>query len=265
MYDLRIVSDGMPDPLLLSESLLCWQLANYAFFTDPVKEDWGARAAKEHARRNWFAGVLLRSVAAALLLACAGGFKGGQMPLSAVVLMGSLLLPWIRGLVRVRYLVEFELAVNGLLVLFLWITASRWSSGAASLWWAPLDVNKTSVILIGAAVLIYMVRGGSYLVRGILKKAGGLPDEDEPRFETSEGYAHGRMIGQIERIIVVLIVMGGNLGALAFFFAAKGLIRSKELEKRSQADYFLLGSLASFLIALAAGLILQKTIAALWY
>jgi len=248
----------------MSESLLSWQLANYAFFTDPVKEDWEARAGKDGARGKWFAGVLLRSVIAAALLACAGGFKGGQMPLSVVVLVGSLLLPWIRGLVRVRFLVEFELAVNGLLVVIMWIGASRWASGSGVLWQLPLDGNKTSAILIGAGVLIYMVRGGSYLVRGILKKAGGLPDEDEPRFETSEGYAHGRVIGQIERIIVVLIVMGGNLGALAFFFAAKGLIRSKELEKRSQADYFLLGSLASFLIALAAGLILQKTIAALW-
>jgi hypothetical protein len=92
-----------------------------------------------------------------------------------------------------------------------------------------------------------------------------MPDASEPRFETSEGYAHGTMIGQIERLIVVLVVMGGNLQALAFFFAAKGLIRSKELEERARADYFLLGSLASFLVALAAGLILQQVIGHLWH
>jgi hypothetical protein len=58
--------------------------------------------------------------------------------------------------------------------------------------------------------------------------------------------------------------MAGNLAALAFFFAAKGLIRSRELEERARVDYLLLGSLISFLIALAAGLILQKTVAILW-
>ena len=63
---------------------------------------------------------------------------------------------------------------------------------------------------------------------------------------------------------MVLIVLGVTLQTLAFFFAAKGLVRSKELEERTRADYFLLGSLASFLIALAAGLILQKVVAALW-
>jgi len=254
----------MTDPLLFSESLFCWQLANYAFYTDPVREDWEARAGESRAKRRWFAGVLLRSAFAAIVLAGAGNFTGGQILLSAAVLGGSVLMPWARGFVPVRYLVEFELALNGLFVLVCWLGARRWGSPTGALWWLPFDHSRTSAILMGAAVLIYMVRGGNYLVRGILKKAGGLPDEEEPTFETSEGYAHGRMIGQIERIIVVLIVMGGNLGALAFFFAAKGLVRSKELEKRTQADYFLLGSLASFLIALAGGLVLQKAVATLW-
>lgn len=81
---------------------------------------------------------------------------------------------------------------------------------------------------------------------------------------TAESYTHGRLIGQVERAIVILIVMAGNLQALAFFFAAKGLIRSRELDSRSRVDYLLLGSLSSFLIALAAGLVEQRTMAALW-
>jgi hypothetical protein len=63
----------------------------------------------------------------------------------------------------------------------------------------------------------------------------------------------------------LLVVIGGNLQAPAFFFAAKGLIRSKELEQRARADYFLLGSLASFVVVLAAGLILQRVIGPLWH
>ena len=67
----------------------------------------------------------------------------------------------------------------------------------------------------------------------------------------------------MERVIVVLIVMTGNYATLAFFFAAKGLIRSRELEERTLADYFLLGSPSSFLLALVAGMIMQNTIARL--
>src|SRR5260370_15837566 len=108
-----------------------------------------------------------------------------------------------------------------------------------------------------------MIHGGDLFVRGILEKSGGLPvlDESEGGAET---YNHGKVIGQIERVIVVLIVMAGNLQALAFFFAAKGLIRSKELDRRPMADYFLLGSLSTFLLGLAGGLLLQRTITWLW-
>ena len=39
---------------------------------------------------------------------------------------------------------------------------------------------------------------------------------------------------------------------------AKGLIRSKEFEDRNFAEYFLIGTLTSILLAEAAGLILQR-------
>jgi hypothetical protein len=159
----------------------------------------------------------------------------------------------------------FELALCGGAVLsFYLITADSVSRSLPDAGMS-LSRDRWSALCAGAALLVYMIRGGNYIVRGILKRAGGMPDAGEPRFEGSEGYAHGTMIGQIERVIVVLVVMGGNLQALAFFFAAKGLIRSKELEERARADYFLLGSLASFLVALIAGLVLQQVIGHLWH
>jgi hypothetical protein len=68
---------------------------------------------------------------------------------------------------------------------------------------------------------------------------------------------HGRLIGNVERLILVLFVANGQYTALAFFFAAKGLIRSKDVERRAWADYLILGSLTSFLIAVVAGLLIQ--------
>jgi hypothetical protein len=68
---------------------------------------------------------------------------------------------------------------------------------------------------------------------------------------------HGRLIGNIERLILVLFVANGQYIALAFFFAAKGLIRSKDVERRAWADYLILGSLTSFLVAVVAGLLIQ--------
>lgn len=250
----------MSDPLLYSESLLCWTMANYAWCTDPACDD-----PAELPSRDWPRSIALWCAGCAVLLASLSGFGIHQIAAAAFVIAGSHMVRWLRrSFIPVNRFLEFELAANGIAAMGMNLLC-----GTAASWWVPnlglaLNRGQWSVLVTGAALLLYMIRGGNYMVRGILRRAGGLPDAEEPGFETSEGYAHGRMIGQVERIIVVLVVMGGSLQALAFFFAAKGLIRSKELEERPRADYFLLGSLASFLVALAAGLILQRVIAGLW-
>jgi hypothetical protein len=251
----------MSDPLLYSESLLCWTMANYAWCTDPGCDD----PAPLQPRREWPRSISLWCAGCAAFLLALSGFGGHQIAAAAFVIAGSHMVRWLRrSFIPVNRFLEFELAANGIAAMGMNLLC-----GTAASWWVPnlglaLDRGQWSVLVTGAALLLYMIRGGNYMVRGILRRAGGLPDAEEPGFETREGYAHGRMIGQVERIIVVLVVMGGSLQALAFFFAAKGLIRSKELEERPRADYFLLGSLASFLVALAAGLILQRVIAGLW-
>jgi hypothetical protein len=46
--------------------------------------------------------------------------------------------------------------------------------------------------------------------------------------------------------------------------AAKSLIRSKDLENREWAEYFLLGTLASVVVALGAGLAIRAILKAFW-
>lgn len=68
----------------------------------------------------------------------------------------------------------------------------------------------------------------------------------------------GRLIGNLERLLLTVIVVAGSYQSLAFLAAAKGLIRSKDLENRDWAEYFLVGSLTSVLVAVAAGLLIQR-------
>jgi len=117
-----------------------------------------------------------------------------------------------------------------------------------------------------------VVRGGTLIVRGILDRAGTMPPPELPQspglphgpLDLNRAFTidsvelnHGRLIGNIERLILVLFVANGQYTALAFFFAAKGLIRSKDVERRAWADYLILGSLTSFLVAVVAGLLIQ--------
>jgi hypothetical protein len=71
-------------------------------------------------------------------------------------------------------------------------------------------------------------------------------------------YSRGRLIGNLERILLVVVVAAGSYESLAFLAAAKGLIRSKELENRDWAEYFLVGSLASVLVSVAVGLLVRQ-------
>ena len=75
----------------------------------------------------------------------------------------------------------------------------------------------------------------------------------------------GRLIGNLERIVLTLVVAGGSYSALGFLIAAKGLVRFEEFEKsREFTEYFLVGSLSSVLVALCAGLLLRHALLALW-
>jgi hypothetical protein len=248
-------------------SLLSWQLANYALCSDPIQdgENLSAHWESGHSRTAWFVSIACRSLACAILTASVFGFTKTSCLLASVVLAGSIILPLARRyIVPIAMLAEFELIANiGTAFIFWIICTVRLENGNP--WWLPNgSTSKTATACICAALLIFVVRGGSLFVRGILEKAGGLPTSHRSGKTVSLGYKHGAMIGQIERIIVVLVVMMGSYETLAFFFAAKGLIRSKELDDRAIADYFLLGSLSSFLVALVGGLAMKQVVAAFW-
>jgi hypothetical protein len=74
----------------------------------------------------------------------------------------------------------------------------------------------------------------------------------------------GRLIGNLERLVLTIVVAAGSYAALAFLVAAKGLIRSEDLRDRDFAEYFLIGSLASVLVALCAGLVMRFALSSLW-
>ena len=106
------------------------------------------------------------------------------------------------------------------------------------------------------------------MVKGLLKLADVLPEKNQKVDE--EEVNRGRLIGNVERLILTIVTAGGSYAALGFLVAAKGLVRAKEFEEaesknnRDFTEYFLIGSLASVLIALCAGLIMRFVLLALW-
>lgn len=70
----------------------------------------------------------------------------------------------------------------------------------------------------------------------------------------------GRIIGVLERWIILLLILIGEFGLLGFVLTAKSIARFKQFEIPSFAEYYLLGTLYSTLIALVAGLYLRTVL-----
>ena len=313
------------------ESLVLWSLVSYGITADPLKG--------ESAKFRWKLWMWSLSFRAGLVGVLSYAMARSVL-FSSFLLVITIAQPLLRYRLRMRWLAEFEC---------LWMSASMAISLILirhfhlSSKWVPavLTLAETAAICIVASTLLLVVRGGTYIVRGVLKKAGTLPSTTQYAFTAAEippttspapaltpppppaslpapsaaaapaapaaapapagsqsalatsistsplrqeavpGSAvtprgsqgdvdieelnRGRLIGNLERIVLTMVVAAGSYAALAFLVAAKGLVRSEEFEKsRDFTEYFLIGSLSSVLVALCAGLALRYALLTLW-
>lgn len=70
----------------------------------------------------------------------------------------------------------------------------------------------------------------------------------------------GKTVGILERLILLSLVVVEALPALGFVLAAKSLARYQELNNREFAEYYLVGTLASFSLAFFGGLALKAVL-----
>lgn len=87
------------------------------------------------------------------------------------------------------------------------------------------------------------------------RPAVGAPG-DAPVRDRRGAFQGGRLIGPLERMLVLLLTLAAAYPILAAMLAAKGIVRFPEIsrdgETGARAEYFLVGSLVSWVIALGA-------------
>lgn len=109
----------------------------------------------------------------------------------------------------------------------------------------------TSLLEILETVLVVaaLTTPTNWLIRVLLVKVRAAP--------TGGSEGAGRWIGTLERLILFLLVVADEAGAAGLVVAAKAILRFPEIagdEPHLSAEYVLIGSLASWLAAIAAGL-----------
>lgn len=157
-------------------------------------------------------------------------------------------------------LVVFGTAV-GLLILL-----SGWGSEAAGLvgrwtsWVALSDAPDPDRVLMVTGVVLVQIATANQLVRLVLGSVGAVKPAGQP--QPSDQLKGGRLLGPMERLLIVGFGLAGQLAMASAVVAAKSIIRFPEINAKKDrngntekvgiddvTEYFLVGSFASWIIA----------------
>jgi hypothetical protein len=72
--------------------------------------------------------------------------------------------------------------------------------------------------------------------------------------------SRGKLIGYIERLLVLVLTFYSAYPAIGFIVAAKSIARFKQMDDRDWAEYFLLGTLTSMFIGISLGIVLREVL-----
>ena len=125
-----------------------------------------------------------------------------------------------------------------------------------------LDLETTRVLAAGSVLLgtfAFNWTGGGAIVSAILTRLSPTLEDEE---EASSGVVgSGWLIGVLERTLTLLLILAGQWAAIMILLAAKSIARFEELKQRRFAEYYLVGTLASLLVAIVSGLVLRALLA----
>jgi hypothetical protein len=115
--------------------------------------------------------------------------------------------------------------------------------------------GNTACIFLTVAAYCFMFDGGARIVRGVLDQFPAMMERIAANSAGSE--SGGEWIGVLERIITLTFVLTGAYTAVAFALTAKSIARFKELDDRTFAEYYLLGTSTSVAVALITGALVR--------
>jgi hypothetical protein len=148
----------------------------------------------------------------------------------------------------------------------LWRFIIRWTGGASAAWspteeWLTWYARWSAV----AAAYVFNGKGGTRIVRGVLERfPKAVPSETG---DTEDEYEMGRTIGNLERYLALTLALFNQWAALGFIVAAKSIARFPEFTGRRHkdfAEYYLIGTLTSVLVALASGIVVGLAVLRGW-
>lgn len=193
--------------------------------------------------------------------------------LLALVVIAGVTVGWgqavTRGFASDREWVPLAVFAGALVVAILLSPYAGNASGVVGEW---LEVTPVSVLtgldadqaLLLAAVMLAQLSTGNVLVRLVLSATGTVnPAKRAGRAVPTYRLKGGRLLGPMERVLILGLGLAGELTAASVVVAAKGLLRWPELQAARDesprgpgihqvTEYFLVGSFVSWMFALGS-------------
>lgn len=226
--------------------------------TAHVLSDFVFQTDADVARKHRF-GVLLKHVLVVTATSYVLLGVYGAWLLMAGVFVSHLAIDYAKMRVGKEDLNAFSLDQLGHLVVLAALAAGLTVDSDGSLWIRLVGDVYLDVltVVLGAAVAVAAgaVVVGKAVDPFLLQMRASHEERREdavPRHGFEQG---GRLIGQLERALILLFVLADQLSGVGFLIAAKSILRIGEVKDRShrmEAEYIIIGTLISFLWGLAA-------------
>ena len=133
-----------------------------------------------------------------------------------------------------------------ILVIVAWLGANQFGWTVPD--WLTAPVQKAASITVAALICW---KPANIFIKEILKyNRVSFPADDSSTFHA------GKMIGTIERWLILVFILLNRYEVIGFLIAAKSIIRFGN-DNRDETEYFLAGTLLSIAIAVGCGLLLK--------
>lgn len=140
--------------------------------------------------------------------------------------------------------------IDQLLHLVVIITVTGWQ-GQMTINWRLL---KEPALLVLTTAALFLLTPASFIISSFISK--WIPVSDATPNESLQNA--GQWIGMMERLLIFIFVLMGKWEGVGFLLAAKSIFRFGDLRQGRETrltEYVLIGTLMSFSIAIAAGLL----------
>ena len=158
-----------------------------------------------------------------------------------------------RGTTLVAFIIDQMLHL--LVIFLLWMIITKDSMHVMNLLHEVFNNKSFWIIFIGYMVVLKPTS----LVLGLFTARWRVSDTASQSLQKA-----GKWIGYLERVLIITFILIGKIEMIGFLLAAKSIFRFGELNKSKEiktTEYVLIGTLASFTIAILWGLLLVRLIA----